>query len=60
MAKKGNRVQVIVECVEHRSSGQAGISRYHTQKNKRNTPGRLAIRKYNPTLRRHTLHKETK
>ena len=30
MAKKGNRVQVILECTEHRKSGQPGASRYIT------------------------------
>ena len=28
MAKKGNRVQVILECTEHKSSGMPGTSRY--------------------------------
>ncbi|MFA6945153.1 MAG: 50S ribosomal protein L33, partial [Pedobacter sp.] len=27
MAKKGNRVQVILECTEHKESGMAGMSR---------------------------------
>ena len=39
MAKKGNRVQVILECTEHKASGQPGTSRYVTTKNKKNTPG---------------------
>ena len=34
MAKKGNRVQVILECTEHKASGQPGTSRYITTKNK--------------------------
>ena len=37
MAKKGNRVQVILECTEQRESGVAGMSRYITTKNKKNT-----------------------
>ena len=37
MAKKGNRVQVILECTEHKQSGQPGTSRYITNKNKKNT-----------------------
>ena len=41
MAKKGNRVQVILECTEHRNSGQPGASRYITTKNKKNTPDRM-------------------
>ena len=34
MAKKGNRVQVILECTEHKDSGMPGTSRYITTKNK--------------------------
>ena len=37
MAKRGNRVQVILECTEHKASGMAGTSRYITTKNKKNT-----------------------
>jgi large subunit ribosomal protein L33 len=32
MAKKGSRVQVIMECTEHKTSGLAGTSRYITEK----------------------------
>ena len=60
MAKKGDRIQVILECTEHRESGIPGASRYITTKNKRNTPDRLELRKFNPTLKRVTLHKEIK
>ncbi len=62
MAKKskGGRQQVIIECTEHKKSGLPGTSRYFTSKNKRNTTERLELMKYNPTLRKHTLHKETK
>ena len=35
MAKKGNRVQVILECTEHKDSGMPGTSRYITTKNKK-------------------------
>lgn len=41
MAKKENRVQVILECTEQKESGVSGISRYITTKNKKNTPQRL-------------------
>ena len=60
MAKKvkGNRVQVILECTEHKESGMPGISRYITTKNRKNTTQRLELKKYNPILRRMTLHKE--
>lgn len=33
---------------------------YHTSKNKSTTPGRLSLKKYDPTLRRHVEFKETK
>ena len=59
MAKKGNRVIVTLECTEAREIG-ASPSRYTTTKNKRNTPGRMEKKKYNPFLRRHTVHKEIK
>jgi len=38
MARKGNRVQVILECTEHKTTGLPGTSRYITTKNKKNTP----------------------
>ena len=40
MAKKGKeaRVQVILECTEHKDSGMPGTSRYITTKNRKNTP----------------------
>ncbi|MDE1190797.1 MAG: 50S ribosomal protein L33 [Arachidicoccus sp.] len=60
MAKKGNRVQVILECTEHKASGQPGTSRYITQKNKKNTAERLELKKYNPILKKVTVHKEIK
>jgi len=60
MAKKGNRVQVIMECTEHKNSGVAGTSRYITTKNKKNTPERLELKKFNPVLKKNTIHKEIK
>ena len=53
MAKKakGNRVQVILECTEHKESGMPGMSRYITTKNRKNTTQRLELMKYNPVLR---------
>ena len=38
MARKGNRVQVILECTEHKESGRPGTSRYITTKNKKKHP----------------------
>ena len=62
MAKKskGNRVQVILECTEQKESGVPGMSRYITTKNRKNTPERLELKKYNPNLKRVTLHREIK
>lgn len=62
MAKKakGNRVQVILECTEMKSSGMPGTSRYITTKNRKNTAERLELMKYNQILKKMTLHKEIK
>lgn len=57
---KGNRVQVILECTEQKKTGVPGISRYVTTKNKKNTPDRLELMKYNPYLKKYTLHREIK
>ena len=42
MAKKskGNRIQVILECTEHKTTGLAGMSRYITTKNRKNNFGK--------------------
>jgi large subunit ribosomal protein L33 len=60
MAKKGNRIQVILECTEHKESGVPGMSRYITTKNRKNTTARIELKKYNPVLKKVTLHKEIK
>ncbi|MDH4057931.1 MAG: 50S ribosomal protein L33 [Cyclobacteriaceae bacterium] len=60
MAKKGNRVQVIMECTEHRATGMPGMSRYITTKNRKNTTERLELKKYNNVLKKVTVHKEIK
>lgn len=60
MAKKGNRVQVIMECTEHRATGMPGMSRYITTKNRKNTTERLELKKYNSVLKKVTVHKEIK
>ena len=62
MAKKTKeaRVQVILECTEHKASGMPGTSRYITTKNRKNTPVRLELKKYNPILKKYTVHKEIK
>ena len=50
MAKKSKdqRIQVILECTEQKTSGIPGMSRYVTKKNKKNTPERLELKKFNP------------
>ncbi len=60
MAKKGNRIQVILECTEHKKSGLPGTSRYVTVKNRKNKPDRMEMKKYNPILKKHTIHREIK
>ena len=62
MAKKSKeaRVEVILECTEMKASGLPGTSRYVTTKNRKNTPDRLELKKYNPILKRYTIHKEIK
>ena len=62
MAKKskGNRIQVILECTEQAAAGVAGMSRYMTYKNRKVTTERLELKKYNPILKKVTVHKEIK
>jgi len=60
MAKKENRVNIQVECQTCRKSGITGVSRYVTTKNKKNTTGRMEIKKYCRFEKRHTVHKEVK
>jgi large subunit ribosomal protein L33 len=60
MAKKGNRIQVILECTEHKNSGMPGMSRYITTKNRKNTPDRMEQKKFNPILKKVTVHREIK
>ena len=64
MAKKGTRVVVTLECTESRTSSEPrrsnGVSRYTTEKNKRNTTERLELKKFNPHLNKMTIHKEIK
>jgi len=55
----GIRCIVTVECTEARPEGLTP-TRYTTQKNRKNTPERLELMKYNKYLKRHTLHREVK
>eukprot|EP00472_Partenskyella_glossopodia_P008859 CAMPEP_0197524988 /NCGR_PEP_ID=MMETSP1318-20131121/10545_1 /TAXON_ID=552666 /ORGANISM="Partenskyella glossopodia, Strain RCC365" /LENGTH=139 /DNA_ID=CAMNT_0043078117 /DNA_START=29 /DNA_END=448 /DNA_ORIENTATION=+ len=58
-SKKGDRLMVTLECTEAREMGKMP-SRYTTVKNRKNTPERMEMMKYNKFLRRHTLHREIK
>ncbi|WP_259125302.1 50S ribosomal protein L33 [Candidatus Karelsulcia muelleri] len=60
MSKKDIRIQVIIECTEHKNSGLSGTSRYVTTKNKKNNPERLKFKKFNSILNRNTIHQEIK
>jgi len=62
MAKKSKeaRGQVILECTEHKDSGMPGTSRYITTKNRKNTPDRLELKKFNPIMKKMTIHREIK
>lgn len=53
------REMVILECTEARKEGKPP-SRYVASRNKKLQTERLELKKYNPFLRRHTLHKEIK
>ena len=50
---------VTIECSESRKEGKSP-SRYTTTRNKKTKTERLELKKYNPALRRHTLHREIK
>ena len=65
MAKKGTRIVVTLECTECRTVPDSekrspGVSRYTTEKNRRNTTDRLELKKFSPQLNRMTIHKEIK
>ena len=59
MAKKKGKKIITLECTEARKLGKPP-SRYTTKKNTQTHPSRLEKKKYNPFLRKHTLHKEIK
>ncbi|MDD5260767.1 MAG: 50S ribosomal protein L33 [Methylacidiphilales bacterium] len=53
------RDKITLECTEAKAEGKP-VSRYITTRNKKLQTERLEVKKYNPNLRRHTLHKEIK
>ncbi|MGC9399334.1 MAG: 50S ribosomal protein L33 [Anaerolineae bacterium] len=56
MARKRRPVRshITLACTECKEQN------YLTEKNRRNDPGRLELRRYCPRCRQHTLHRETK
>ena len=65
MAKnKGTRILITLECTECRldnnNKRSLGVSRYLTQKNRRNNPERLELKKYCRHCNKTTIHKEIK
>ena len=52
MAKKTN-IQII-----RLKSSESGHS-YYTTKNRRNSTGKIELKKYDPVLRKHVLYKES-
>ena len=57
--KKGDVVLAILECTESKEEGIAP-SRYYLRKNRKKHPDKLEFRKYNPKLKRYTVHREVK
>jgi large subunit ribosomal protein L33 len=50
---------ITIECTEARKQGKTP-SRYTTTRNKKTKTEKLELKKYNPFLRCHTLHREIK
>ncbi len=48
------RVALTIACTECKNRN------YNTTKNKKNNPDRIEMKKYCPTCKTHTTHKETK
>lgn len=61
---KGVRILITLECTQCRSNlknkSSKEVSRYTTQKNRRNNPERLELKKYCPFCNEPTIHKEIK
>jgi large subunit ribosomal protein L33 len=50
---------IILECTEARKEGKP-VSRYMSSRNKKLQTEKVEKKKYNPHLKRHTVHKEIK
>ena len=55
MAKKGDKRKIVGMVSE-----VSGHRIYYTAKNSMNTPDKLSLKKYDPTIRKHVLFTETK
>ncbi len=55
MAKKGKEARSHIKIVSSESDYC-----YYVEKNRNNTKNRLEIKKYDPTIRKHVLFKESK
>ena len=53
------RELIILECTEARKEGKKP-SRYLSTRNKKLQPEKVEKKKYNPALKRHSVHKEIK
>lgn len=51
-SKKGNLARVRLQSTESPHV-------YYTTKNKKNTPSKMEMRKYDPVVRKHVLYKES-
>ena len=50
---------ITIECTEAKKEGKP-VSRYQTTRNKKIQQEKVEKKKFNPFLRRHTLHREIK
>nr|QCI04879.1 ribosomal protein L33 [Bornetia secundiflora] len=64
---KGARIVIILECecrnninLQDNKKRKAGIFRYTSSKNRKNTPGRLELNKFCPKCNKHRKFKEIK
>ena len=56
MAARSKDLRPIIKMVSTAGAGHT----YVTRKNRRNTPERLVLRKFDPVVRRHVEYKETR
>lgn len=56
MARKAQDLRPVIKMVSTAGTGYT----YVTRKNRRNTPDRLVLRKFDPIVRRHVEFKETR